>query len=109
MSKSHVIEIHSMSFMPNSIEIVEGDTVAWRNSDEVPHTATADAVYEPDTTDGVLFDTGEIAPGATSTPITIWEPGRWPFPGHFKIIGYHCSLHLEMRGTITANQGPVKT
>ncbi len=60
-----------------------GQTVAWRNGDSVAHTATAD---------GGAFDTGIIAPGATSSPITMSAAGS---------VAYHCAIHPSMVGSLT--------
>ena len=59
-----------------------GTTVTFTNNDTAPHTATAD--------DGV-FDTGEIAPGASAT-VTLDEAGTY---------AYHCEFHPNMVATIT--------
>ena len=60
-----------------------GQTVAWRNGDSVSHTATAD---------GGAFDTGIIAPGATSSPIMMSAAGS---------VAYHCAIHPSMVGSLT--------
>jgi plastocyanin len=71
-----------MSFSPNPASVQVGQQVRWRNADSVTHTATQD---------GSGFDTGSIAPGATSAPITFSAPGT---------IGYHCQIHPSMVGTL---------
>jgi len=72
------------SYAPNPTTVQIGQTVAWRNADGVAHTATAN---------GGAFDTGSIAPGATSSPITMNAAGSFP---------YHCTLHgFAMAGTLT--------
>jgi len=72
----------SNSFSPNPSSIVAGRTVAFRNADNVTHTATADSG---------TFDTGNIAPGATSAPITMAASGAF---------NYHCKIHPDMVGTL---------
>lgn len=72
----------AQSYSPNPGTVRAGQTVAWRNGDSVTHTATAD---------GGAFNTGSIAPGATSTAI------RMPTAGS---LAYHCSLHPSMVGTL---------
>jgi plastocyanin len=72
----------SQSFSPNPVTVRVGQTVAWRNADSLTHTATAD---------GSAFNTGSVAPGATSAPITMTAAGTF---------GYHCSLHSTMVGTL---------
>jgi len=73
----------SLSYSPNPATVKAGQTVAWRNADSVAHTATADAG---------AFDTGTIAPGATSRPIAMATAGSYP---------YHCVIHgFTMTGTL---------
>jgi plastocyanin len=77
----------SNSYSPNPATVKVGQTVAWRNADSLPHTATAD---------GSAFDTGTLAAGATSSPITMNVAGSFP---------YHCTIHgLTMVGTLTVTQ-----
>lgn len=71
------------SFSPNPATVAVGQRVAWHNSDNTTHTATAD---------GGAFNTGNIAPGATSTPITMTAAGS---------LSYHCQIHPDMAGTVT--------
>ncbi len=73
----------SQSFSPNPGVVKAGQTVAWKNGDSIAHTATAD---------NGSFDTGAIQPGATSKAITMTAPGS---------VGYHCSIHPTMVGTVT--------
>jgi plastocyanin len=76
------------SYAPNPATVQVGQAVAWRNADAVAHTATAD---------GGAFDTGSIAPGATSNPITMNTAGSFP---------YHCTIHgFVMTGTLTVTAG----
>ena len=72
----------SNSFSPNPSSIVAGKRVAFRNADSIVHTATAD---------NGAFDTGNIAPGATSAPITMTATGTF---------NYHCRPHPSMVGTL---------
>ena len=76
----------SNSYSPNPGTIKVGQAVAWRNADTIPHTATAD---------GSAFDTGTIAPGATSSPITLNAVGSF---------AYHCGFHPSMVGTLNVTQ-----
>ena len=73
----------SLSYSPNPATVKVGQTVAWRNADSVTHTATGDAGG---------FNTGNIAPGATSSPITMATAGSF---------AYHCVVHPSMTGTLT--------
>lgn len=73
----------NQSYSPNPVTVRVGQTVAWRNADSATHTATQDTAG---------FNTGSIAPGATSSPITMSAAGTFP---------YHCTIHPGMVGTIT--------
>lgn len=70
----------AQSFSPNPATIPAGQTVVWRNADTTTHRVVLNA--------GAL-DTGNIAPGAFSSPMTLPAPGP-----------YHCTIHPEMIGTI---------
>jgi plastocyanin len=77
----------SNSYAPNPATVKVGQKVAWRNADSLAHTATAD---------GFAFDTGTIAPGATSNPITMNTAGSFP---------YHCAIHgFTMTGVLNVTQ-----
>lgn len=73
----------SNSFSPNPAAEPPGGTVAWRNADTATHRIVAN--------DG-SFDTGDIAPGATSRSVMASAAG----------VNYHCSIHPSMIGTISA-------
>ncbi len=74
----------SNSYSPNPATVKVGQTVAWHNADAIAHTAT-----------GSGFDTGSIAPGATSSAIMMNSAGSLP---------YHCSFHPSMVGTLNVTQ-----
>jgi plastocyanin len=74
----------SQSFSPNPATVPAGLTVAWHNIDTTTHRVVLN--------DGKL-DTGNIAPGRFSAPMTLAAPGP-----------YHCSIHPEMIGTVTTVQ-----
>lgn len=76
----------AMSFSPNPATVTVGQTVAWRNTQSQTHTATAN---------GGAFNTGNIAPGATSAPDSMTATGAFP---------YRCSIHPSMTGTLQVNQ-----
>jgi len=78
----------SSSFSPNPANVVIGQTVSWVNNGGTTHTATAD---------GGTFATGNIGNGSTSTPITITALGD---------LGYHCSIHPSMVGTLHVTAVP---
>jgi len=71
-----------MSFSPSQATVRLGDLVRWRNGDVIAHTATQV---------GGGFDTGLIAPGATSAPITLSTTGT---------IDYFCAIHPVMVGAV---------
>jgi len=73
----------AQSYSPNPATARVGQTVAWRNADTITHTATQD---------GGSFQTGNIAAGAMSTPITMSSAGTFT---------YHCAIHPGMVGTLT--------
>ncbi len=75
----------TQSFSPNPA--TGGQSVVWRNNDGVTHRILAN--------DGV-FDTGDIAPGATS--VVVRPPGGG--------LNYHCSIHpTTMFGAIGDESG----
>lgn len=78
-----VSENGAQSFRPNPATVPPGQVVVWHNIDRQTHRVVLN--------DGQL-DTGNIAPGAFSAPMTLAPPGP-----------YHCSIHPNMVGTI-ANQ-----
>jgi plastocyanin len=76
------VRIQKMAFQGDPAKIKAGDTIVWQNQDRMTHTATAD--------DG-SFDTGNIAAGSTSKPITFNKAGDVP---------YHCEIHPSMTGAV---------
>jgi plastocyanin len=74
----------SNSFSPNPAAVKVGQTVSWRNADSIAHDPT-----------GSGFNTGAIASGATSAPITFSAAGS---------IDYHCGIHPTMVGTLSVTQ-----
>ena len=77
-----VRENGAQSFSPNPATVPAGQTVVWHNVDTVTHRVVLN--------DGSL-DTGNIAPGAFSAPMTLRAVGP-----------YHCSIHPSMVGTIVS-------
>jgi plastocyanin len=65
---------------------MQGSSVAWHNNDGTTHRIVAN--------DG-SFDTGNIAPGATSSAVRPAAAGA----------NYHCSIHPSMTGAIGSQQG----
>ena len=77
----------SQAFDPNPAPApASSQGVAWRNDDSVVHRIVAN--------DG-SFDTGNIAPGATSAVQRLATDGT----------NYHCSLHPGMIGSINSSSG----
>jgi plastocyanin len=72
-------------FEPATITINVGDTVTWRNIDDVPHTSTSD--------DGV-WDSGALAAGEEFS-FTFEEAGTYP---------YFCEFHPGMEGTVVVQE-----
>lgn len=71
----------AQSFSPNPATLPAGQMVVWHNVDGITHRVVLNS--------GSL-DTGDLAPGASSRPMSI-NPGGGP---------YHCSIHPSMVGTI---------
>ncbi len=72
-------------FEPATVTINVGDTVTWRNTDDVPHTSTSD--------DGV-WDSGALAAGEEFS-FTFEEAGTFP---------YFCEFHPGMEGTVVVQE-----
>jgi plastocyanin len=80
------VTIKNFKFLPNHVEIQQGDKIIWTSEDAVAHTVTAD--------DGD-FDSGDFTkddPPFEQTFDTVTVDG---IP-----IGYHCDHHGAMKGTI---------
>jgi plastocyanin len=76
-----LFENGAQSFSPNPATFPPGQMVVWRNTDRVTHRVVLN--------DGSL-DTGDLAPGASSQPMSITAGGG----------PYHCSIHPSMVGSI---------
>ena len=87
VAADHAVSIAGSAFSPPSLTVTVGDTVTWTNSDQIPHTATAD---------GGSFDTGTLDQGASNT-VTFNTAGTFP---------YHCTIHPQMTATITVEAAP---
>ena len=77
----------AQSFSPNPATCATGQTVVWRNADSVPHRVEIDEL-------GV--NTGNIAPGATSAPMSLGNVSK----------GYRCTLHPQMVGALNGAATP---
>lgn len=69
----------AQSFSPNPATLPAGQTVLWHNVDTVTHRVVLN---------DQSVDTGDLAPGAFSQPMTIRAAGQ-----------YHCSIHPSMVGS----------
>jgi len=71
------------SFSPNPAMCATGQTVVWKNADSTTHRIViAD----------LGIDTGNIAPGASSQPVSLANVSK----------NYHCSLHPSMVGSLNS-------
>jgi LPXTG-motif cell wall-anchored protein len=81
---STTVTIEGFAFSPKSITVDVGDTVTWRNNDDVAHSATAE--------DG-SFDTGTFGNGRSRSE-------TFDTAGTFQYI---CTPHPFMKGTVEVN------
>jgi len=75
------ISIKDRAFHPATLRIKKGESVTWKNSDDIDHTVDAE--------DG-SFSSGTIKSGKSFTH-TFKKAGKYP---------YSCHLHPRMKGTI---------
>ena len=75
------IDISDFEYLPADVTVKAGTEISWTNSDDAPHTATAD--------DG-SFDTGDLDRGDSKT-VTFDEPGTFT---------YFCRFHPFMKATV---------
>jgi len=75
----------SMSFSPPNVVVQPGQQVVWFNADSTTHRIAGDAGE---------FDTGNLAPGATSAPVTVSNTNPLP---------YHCTIHPSMVGSLNGS------
>ena len=76
-----VRENGAQSFSPNPATVPTGQMVVWHNVDTITHRVVFN--------DGSV-DTGNLAPGASSQPMSIAAGAG----------GYHCSIHPVMVGSV---------
>ena len=77
----HAVTIDGFGFHPPSITVKQGDTIVWRNTDPVPHTATAKDAG---------LDSRDIAANG-SYRFTANKKGRFT---------YICTLHPQMKAIV---------
>lgn len=78
---THTVTIDGFAFHPPVVTVRQGEIVQWRNTDPVPHTATAKDAG---------LDSHDIAANATFR-FTARKRGRFP---------YLCTLHPVMKGEL---------
>lgn len=76
----HVVEISQMKFVPDILNVSQGDTIVWINKDMVDHDVTEEETHS-------------------------WTSSRIPAGGSWKMVAtksdaYYCSLHVVMKGKI---------
>lgn len=80
-SSKHIVSIEHYKYMPEVLTIPVGDTIEWKNGDDVPHTATSIRK---------AFDSGNLPAG-----------GTWEFhatkPGEYF---YDCTYHRNMKAKL---------
>ena len=78
------VVMKSISYEPKSVEVPVGGSIVWTNKAFTNHTATSD--------DGQTFNTGEIKPNESSSPVKFDKEGEY---------NYHCTIHGKtMSGTV---------
>ena len=80
------IVIKNFAFSPPDLTVAPGTKVTVRNEDSAAHTLTAAAPHDR------VFDTGDLAGGATTTFTAPATPGTY---------SYICLMHQFMHGTLT--------
>ena len=86
MEDARSVGIGDNFFDPPDAAVEPGTTITWTNNGARPHTVTAD--------DG-SFDSGVLNPGDSYTVA---------FDGQGTVT-YHCTIHPEMRGSVTVGGG----
>lgn len=84
---SVTVEIPDFRFDPDPVRVKVGTSVVWHNGHDQAHTSTGAGAMR--------WNTHNIAPGATSAPVTFDEPGTYP---------YFCALHPFMKGTVEVSR-----
>ena len=78
----------AQSFSPNPATVPSGQTVVWHNVDNITHHVVLN---------DRSVDTGDLAAGASSQPMTLSGAGGGQ---------YHCSIHPVMVGSINQDTSP---
>ena len=83
------VDIKDLAYSPITIQISQGDTVTWTNSEEImPHDVTSGTFGQPDV--GQLFGSEIMMPGQ-SFATTFSQAGEFV---------YVCKLHPTMTGVV---------
>ncbi|MDP9301209.1 MAG: cupredoxin domain-containing protein [Actinomycetota bacterium] len=82
-----VVQVQDFSFSPTPLTVPQGTSVTWHNNGPTMHTSTSDLG---------LWNTGTLAPGATSGAVVFKAAG---------LYAYHCKIHPSMHGKVRV---PVK-
>ncbi len=85
-ARAQSVAIKSFAFVPQVITVTPGTTVTWTNTDEDPHTITAN----DKTFHSAALDTDD------TYSFTFTKPGDY---------AYFCSLHPHMTGKIVVKAG----
>lgn len=80
--QAHTVEIKGMAFLPAEIKVNKGDTVIFINRDPVDHDITEE--------DRKLWSSSPLHPGQSWSKVITGS------------ANYFCSLHVVMKGKITA-------
>lgn len=80
-AKTAQVALRNSVFVPVQLTVDRGTTVTWTNRDSITHTVTSDSP---------LFDSGNMAPGATFS-YTFNSAGTF---------AYHCLIHATMKGSV---------
>jgi plastocyanin len=84
-AKMVTVAIRDFKYDPEIVTVHEGDTVEWKNADNVPHTATAAGQAQKP-----AFDSGSISTGAA-----------WHYVAGTKgTYNYTCTFHPNMKGEL---------
>jgi plastocyanin len=79
---SHLVIINNLAFSPQSVTVTAGDTVTWRNDQNINHTVTSDT--------GDELDSPVLSQGQTYQHVFA-QAGTYP---------YHCTIHPTMTGNV---------
>ncbi len=80
------VRIQHMQFTPMNVRVRQGTRVTWTNYDNIPHTTTSN-----NTTGNQVWNSGRLSRGQSFT-VTF---------SHLGTFAYHCTIHPQMRGTVT--------